>query len=268
LSAAAPEAPASPRRQLIPRFSLARVRLLVGAVAPTGGSGGQPLPVTGIVSGPWMTPGNLHIDLQGSCNFGGVAVGNDPTSRILVTVTHLACVAPDGEVWEAGDSQDSRAGPLGYLAGRFDLSGKTADNYVGLDAKKVSDEGPLLLLRFLMQTAGDYAKAAAQAQVTSTNTAGALGGGSTTQNVTGDPNTYILGSALAGHAFPDLASFITQLLSEARPYFYVEAGREAYLVLDEDLDVTPVLHQYLSPGIADGTVNRTADSAVTTLGAP
>ena len=246
-----------PNRHYIPRYSIAPARLLTGAIAPASNSTSEPLPVAGIISGPIETPGNITILLHGTCNFGGVARGNNATSRVFIAVLRISCVSPSGEIWEAPAEPKPTAGTtasIGFTTAHWNYKQTQSDNYLGIEAKKVSDEGPLILLRAFLEIGGDYAKAQAQAQVTTTSTPGAISGGTTAANVTGNQDRYIWGSALGNRTLPDISAFVTKLLNEALPYFYVPAGTELYIVLTEPIDISNVLYDYLPPGMAEPTL--------------
>lgn len=230
----------------IPNRSSGKIQLVNGILTPGSAQLVAPYPVTATLMGPIRAPGNIEINVgKGRCNIGGSAIGNVATDRVFVEIHEISCVKQDGTIWEFPiKAEDTKGIPLGYLFG--ETNGDKDDNYFGIIATRVSKEGELLLLKQVVNTIGEYAKAVADAEVSQSAVAGQTGT-ATSSNVTGNKGAYYLGSAIGKGTAPDLKDFISGVLKDSMPYYYVPAATPLNIMFTQKIDVTDLVAEDKEP---------------------
>jgi hypothetical protein len=228
--------------QHLPSRSYVKIRFLTGPVAPATGLRGGNEPVTAILINRFVTPDNISINIGKSCRMGGIAHGNAPMSRIFIDATEIVCVKKDGTIWRFPKELNSTKS-IGYIGGNLDLN-MIEDNYMGIAAKKVSNEGSLLLLKFVLEIIGDFSNFFAESMVEESETqVGIEGKTSELRNVKEkDRFAYAIGKGLGNQSIPSLNQFIMDLLAQALPYLYAEAYSSAYLYTTTRIDISGLIN--------------------------
>lgn len=194
----------------IPAGSFARVTLLGGMDAPTGGQAqSTPQPVLFRADGNAILPNKFKFQVK-ECLGVGAGYGDIASERAYIRAESLSCVLENGETVDVEIK--------GYIAGE---DGKT-----GMRGRLVSKQGQMLA-NALMAGIGSGIGQAFQ-QGATTQSISALG---TTQTVSNGQAFQAGASAGVGKAFDRLANYYISLAEKTFPVIEIDAGRTVDLVL-------------------------------------
>ncbi len=230
----------------LPPLSYAKIKFMTGPIAPVKLSGNTGYPVSGMILDRFVAPIAKAIEVGRNCNFGGIARGNAALNRLFIDVHIISCTLEDGKIWMHPVNGVKSEIPFGYVVGDVNLDGEP-DNYLGLEAEKVSNEGQFILLKTLNLLFGDYWNYLADAQLSSTQAQNASGSIiSKSIDISGDKKTYALGKAIGSHISPDLNQFIIDSLKDSQPYLMVESTISAFITFDRGIDINGLVRNKMS----------------------
>jgi conjugal transfer pilus assembly protein TraB len=194
----------------VPAGSFARVVILNGLDAPTGGqSQSNPHPVLLRIIDPATMPNGFRVDLK-NCMVSAEGTGDIAAERAMVRLSRLSCIDPKGG---AIDIQ-----VRGYVAGE--------DGKAGLRGRVQTKTGQLLanaLLASVGSGIGEAFKAAAETTTTTPL------GGVMTSTTPGEGFQRGFGAGTQ-RAFDMLARYYVQLAEKIFPVIEVDGGRVADIV--------------------------------------
>ena len=194
----------------IPAGSFARVTMLGGMDAPTGGQAQtNPQPVLLRVDGNAILPNKYKFQIK-ECHVIGSGYGDIASERAYVRTESMSCILDSGETIDVAIK--------GYIAGE---DGKT-----GLRGRLVTKQGQLLANALVAGIGSGIGQAFQQSATT--QSISALG---TTQTTNPGQQVQSGVSSGIGKALDRLANYYIQLAEKTFPVIEIDAGRTVDLIL-------------------------------------
>lgn len=194
----------------IPAGSFARVTMLGGMDAPTGGQAQtNPQPVLLRVDGNAILPNKYKFQIK-ECHVIGSGYGDIASERAYVRTESMSCILDSGETIDVAIK--------GYIAGE---DGKT-----GLRGRLVTKQGQLLANALVAGIGSGIGQAFQQSATT--QSISALG---TTQTTNPGQQVQAGVSSGIGKALDRLANYYIQLAEKTFPVIEIDAGRTVDLIL-------------------------------------